>query len=241
MTACGTRLGAAAVGFLLAASAAVGAPSRSELDERVLQLERLLENQGAQRVELARQLDLLQAELRAIRGQVEELQFALSGAKEQQRQQYLDLDGRLQAVEEQAKQLASTATVGAADPAAEYQAAFELLKAGQYPEARSAFLAFLDAYPEHELASNARYWLGEAHYVEKQFEPALSAFGRVLKDYPQARKAPDALLKSGYCLYELKRYTEARSVLSRVMRDYADTQSAIDAARRLERMDAEGR
>jgi tol-pal system protein YbgF len=230
--------------FLLAAAAAAGmaAPaaqaqaSRAELEQRVAQLERQADNQGL--LELARQLEMLSAELRSLRGDLEELQFALQGAKEQQRAQYLDLDRRLQAVEERASQLAVAA---AGDPDAAYQAAFERLKAGQYAEARAGFEKFLADFPGHELASNAQYWLGEVAYVGRDYEVALAAFGRVLDGYPDARKAPDALLKMGYCQYELHRDAAARTTLGRVVADYPGSGAARDAAARLARMAAEGR
>ncbi|HSF77609.1 MAG TPA: YbgF trimerization domain-containing protein, partial [Steroidobacteraceae bacterium] len=65
---------AAIVASLLAAlpGLAQAQASRAELEARVAQLERLADNQGL--IELARQLDALQAEVRALRGSVEELQ-----------------------------------------------------------------------------------------------------------------------------------------------------------------------
>jgi tol-pal system protein YbgF len=218
--------------------AASGQASRAELEQRVAQLERLVENQGL--LELAQQIETLNADVRSLRGSLEELQYAVKQGKEQQRAQYLDLDKRLQAVEESASRLSAAAAGATPDPSADYQAAFDLLKAGKYPEARAGFDSFLAAHPEHELASNARYWLGEAYYVERDYRGALAAFDRVFSDYPQARKAPDALLKSGYCQYELARYTEARATLERVMSDYPDSPASRDAATRLARMQAEG-
>lgn len=215
--------------------AAQGQASRAELEQRIAQLERMADNQGL--IELARQVELLNAEVRSLRGSLEELQHALDGAREQQKAQYLDLDARLQAVEKSASQLAA-ATAG--DPAAEYQAAFDQLKAGHYPEARAGFDSFLAAYPEHELASNARYWLGEVAYVERDYEAALAAFDKVLSDYPHARKAPDALLKSAYCQQELKRTAAARSLLERVIAEYPGTPAATEATARLARLKTEG-
>lgn len=235
------RLAVVAVSALLAVPVAAAAPSRAELDERLVQLERIVENQGLQRLELARQMESLQEELRALRGQLEELQFALEGARGQQRQQYLDLDGRLQAVEERATRLAEATQAPGQDPDDQYQEAFELLKGGQYAEARAAFEAFLKQHPGHELAANAQYWVGEVHYVEKDFEAALWAFGRVAEVYPQARKTPDALLKSGYCEYELGRFADARTTLRRLVSEFPGSPAAREASERLERMDAEGR
>lgn len=217
-------------------ASALAQASRAELEQRVAQLERLADNQGL--LELSRQIEVLNAELRSLRGDLEELQFALQGARDQQRAQYLDLDQRLKAVEDRASLLAAAAT---ADPAADYQAAFDLLKAGKYPEARTGFEAFLAQHPQHELASNAQYWLGEVSYVERSYEAALAAFGKVLGYSPQARKAPDALLKTGYCQYELKRYPEARAALRRVVEEFPGSPAARDAEARLSRMAAEGR
>jgi len=218
-------------------SAILAQASRAELEQRVERLERMADNPAL--LELARQMEVLSGEVRALRGDLEELQFALEGAREQQRAQYLDLDQRLQAVETRAGELAAAAAA-AVDPEAEYRAAFDSLKAGRYDEARQGFEAFLAAHPQHELAANAQYWLGEVAYVERDYEGALEAFGKVLESYPGARKTPDALLKSGYCYYELKRLDRARAALKRVVAEYPGTPAAADAAQRLARMDASG-
>jgi len=232
-----TILLAAVLAWAAAPQAALAQASRAELEQRLERLERMADNPAL--LELARQLEQLNAEVRSLRGSLEELQFALEGAKEQQRAQYLDLDQRLQAVETRASELAAAATV-AADPETEYRAAFDLLKEGKYGEARQGFEAFLAAHPQHELAANAQYWLGEVAYVERDYEAALAAFGKVLADYPGARKAPDALLKSAYCHYELKSFDRARAALRQVVTDYPGTPAAADAEQRLARMDAAG-
>ena len=227
---------------LLASAQAGAAPSRGELEARIIELERKVDNQGL--LEMARQIELLQAELRSLRGSLEELQFSQEGARRQQREQYLDLDRRMQAAETAIQKLSEAAVAAApagGDPVADYQAAFEFLKQGRYAEARQGFTAFLAAYPGHELTENARYWLGEAHYVERQYEPALAAFETVIREHPQGRKLGDAMLKTGYCLYELKRDAEARQWLERVVREQAGTPAAREAEARLARMKSEGR
>jgi TolA-binding protein len=85
------------------------------------------------------------------------------------------------------------------------------------------------------------YWLGEAHYVRRDYPAALSAFEGVLNQYPNARKAPDALLKLGYCQYELQRYGAARTTLARLVREFPDSAAAVEGKTRLERLAAEGR
>jgi tol-pal system protein YbgF len=224
-----------------AASMPAGAQSRGErietLEARMQAVERQLESQAL--VEMSRQLNAQEAEMRRLRGEVERLQHELERSRGQQRDQYVDLDTRLRAAE--AALAAAQSALPASGPEAEYQAAFNLLKDGKYPEATAALGEFIARHRDHELASNALYWLGEAHYVQRNFQAALAAFDGVLKDYPGARKTPDALLKAGYCQYELKRYDAARATLARLAQEFPESPAAAEAATRLERMKSEGR
>jgi tol-pal system protein YbgF len=237
----GRRARAAAAVLAVAVSAAASAQSRGErietLEERMGVVERQLEGQGL--LEMARQLELMQQDLRRLRGELDELRHELERTRSQQRDQYVDLDTRLRAAE--AALAAAQSAVPAASPEAEYQAAFNLLKDGRYDDAAAALQDFLVRHPTHELASNALYWLGEAHYVRRDFTAALAAFEGVLRDYPGARKSPDAMLKAGYCQHELKRPAQARAMLGRLVNEYPDTQAAAEARARIERLDAEGR
>jgi tol-pal system protein YbgF len=99
---------------------------------------------------------------------------------------------------------------------------------------------FVAANPQHELAPNAMYWLGEAHYVRRDYPAALAAFESLLNDYPGNRKTPDALLKVAYCQAELKRTGPARTTLARILQEFPDTQAAAAAKARLERIGNEG-
>jgi len=125
------------------------------------------------------------------------------------------------------------------DDKAAYQAAFGLLKDGQYDRAIAAFQKFLAAYPDSQLADNAQYWLGEAYYVNKSFPEAQAAFQRVVDKYPQSRKRPDALLKIGYCQYELKDWGQAKDTLGKVAAQFSDTPAGHLAQQRLDKMAAE--
>jgi tol-pal system protein YbgF len=232
---------AAALLIAFAAGPAALAQSRGEriemLESRMDAVERQLANQGL--LEMSRQIQQLTAEMRTMRGEIDQLRHELDRARAQQRDQYVDLDTRLRAAE--AALAAAQSALPASGPEAEYQAAFNLLKDGKYPEATAALGEFIARHRDHELASNALYWLGEAHYVQRNFQAALAAFDGVLKDYPGARKTPDALLKAGYCQYELKRYDAARATLARLAQEFPESPAAAEAATRLERMKSEGR
>lgn len=220
----------------------------NELERRLTAVERVVQNDSL--VTLVTRVDALQQENAELRGMVEELAHASESTGERQRELYLDLDQRLQRLEQ------SGAAGSVADGAPlrpgqlpmpsgsdrdNYQAAFELLKDGRYDEAAAAFKQFLVSYPKSELADNAQYWLAESFYVTQKFAQALPAFETVVSTYPRSGKVPDALLKIGYCNYELKRWDAARAALSRVRSEYPDTTAARLAIQRLERMDNEKR
>jgi tol-pal system protein YbgF len=220
----------------------------SELDGRLLRIERVLANQSL--LDLSQRIEASQNEVRMLRGQLEEMQHNATKSQDQQREMYGDLDRRLASLEGGGASAANAASAASntsglpvpqGDDRANYQAAFDLLKDGKYPEAASAFKQFLTTFPTSQLADNAQYWLGEAHYVSKLYPDALRDFRTVLEKYPDSRKIPDALLKIGYCNYELKNYPEARTALDQVVKQYADTTAARLASQRLAKMDSEGR
>ncbi|NIW86611.1 MAG: tol-pal system protein YbgF [Gammaproteobacteria bacterium] len=125
------------------------------------------------------------------------------------------------------------------DPVAEqraYQQAFNLLKAGRYGEAVKAFDAFLSEYPTGKYADNAQYWLGEAYYVTRQFEPALAEFRKLVSEHPSSQKVSHGLLKIGYIHDELGQSDEARRVLSDLIERYPDSTAARLARERLQRI-----
>lgn len=133
---------------------------------------------------------------------------------------------------------ASAATPARSGDTAEqrYGKAFDALKAANYPAAITGMRQFLSAYPDHDLADNAQYWLGEAHYVTREYEEAITAFARVLQRWPQSSKAPDALLKQGYAQFELKRLPAAKQTLGEVVARYPGTEAAKLAQERLRRI-----
>lgn len=225
----------------------------TEIDERLQKVERLTNNESL--MQLASQLEEVQREVREIRGEVETLRFESEGSATRQRDQYLDIDRRLQSIEtggrvapSAAAGSAAGATAGAAARSSapggsdreSYEAAFDLLKDGRYDQARAGFRQFLADYPNSDLAGHSQYWMGETYYVTQQYPQALPEFQRVIDQYPQSRKLPDALLKVGYCQYELGQYPQARAALEDVVRAYPESTAARLSTQRLDRMKSEG-
>lgn len=232
-----------------------------ELDQRVGAIERVVRNESLLRI--ASELEILREEVRELRGATEALQYEAENAATRQRDQYLDLDQRLQSLERRTRAgdgalppagvpldgeplpagagtgvVAPIPAVGGSDQAS-YQASLELLRQGRYAQAAEGFRRFLADYPDSALIDNALYWLAETYYVNRDFDTALATFRRVLEEHPNSRKAPDALLKAGFCEYELKQLDAAQATLQSVVAQYPDSTAARLATQRLERIAAE--
>lgn len=120
-----------------------------------------------------------------------------------------------------------------ADPKDAYQRALALYHANRFAEAADAFVAFLKAYPQHEYAGNAQYWIGESYYSLRDYTKALEAFTHVTTDYPIGNKTPDALLKIGFTLLSQGETAKARATLNEVVEKFPKSDAATKARERL--------
>jgi len=213
-----------------------------ELDGRIQRIERVVANQSL--LDLAQRVDASQTELRTLRGRLEELENGSEALRKQQRDLYADLDKRVGAIGTQVPAIGAGVgggVPGAANEQQAYTTAFDALRTSNYPTAISGFNEFLATYPQSEFADNARYWLGEAYYVTRDYKNAAAAFGTLLQVSPNSRKAPDALLKLGYTQFELKELAAARATLTDVTRRFPGTDAARLAGERLARIPAASR
>ncbi len=106
------------------------------------------------------------------------------------------------------------------DPTEAYEQAFSLLRERQYDTAGTAFHSFLERYPDHDLAANAKYWLGETYYVRNDFERAAREFAEAYQKYPKGPKGPDNLLKLGMSLAGLGKQKDACLTYTQLQKEY---------------------
>src|SRR4249919_386566 len=249
------------------------AQKKLSLADRVAALEQQSAAQGSaagqQNGELVNRLTQMQAEVQALRNQVETLQNENEQLKQRGREQYVDLDTRLQRVEGGAAPAASSAAptaeappvrppprerAGASSPALgapapasgaggdeAYAEAFAALKRDDFVESARAFQAYLRDYPDGSLAPNAWYWLGESYYVTQNYPLALQAFDTVLSNFRDSSKAPDAMLKKGYSLIELGQGGAGAATLNAVINEFPGTEAARLANTRLRTLSLQSR
>ena len=238
----------------------LAAQQRASLADRVAALERqAAAPQG--NVELLNQITVLRNEVQALRAQIEELQRALQLQQDTARSQYLDLDSRLARLEGGApvaapggtavievpadsvsddapppETIVEPAPAASPDEEAEYLAAFDELKRGDYVASASAFEAFLVRHPGGAYAPNALYWLGESYYVTQNYAEAERQFRAVVDRFPGHDKAAGALLKVGLSQYGQGATEAAAATLTEVIARYPGSDVARTAADSLRSM-----
>ena len=233
---------------------------RQSLADRVAALE-ARGNDTSANTELLNQLTQLRSELAEQRGLVEQLQHDIEKLKQSSREQYLDLDGRLNRLEGGAVPAApgnasppvapptaraveptpavhgdAGALAQAGDERAAYDVAFDALRKGNYVDSAQLFQSFLQMYPNGVYAPNALYWLGESYYVTGNYPLAMQQFQGLIDRYPTHDKAAGALLKLGLSEYGLGKMDAAERTLGDVVSKYPGSDVARVADDRLRAM-----
>lgn len=242
--------------MVLAGCANFGGPVEGEItpeERRLRQIESQIETlnrrlEAMSSVDVATTAQRLAEEVRSLRGATEQLRHDVDSNEQRARKLYLDLDRRIQRLEGSGAADAgvgsgvAAAASGPADPEEEkaYLAAFELLKAGKYPQAISGFEAMRQQWPRGRYADNAMYWTGEAQYVQRDYRTALSTFEGLLSQFPSSSKASDAMLKVAFAQRELNQMDQSKRTLQQLIEQYPNSSAAGLARQRLDQLNRPG-
>jgi tol-pal system protein YbgF len=169
------------------------------------------------------QMQMLQEEVRTLRGMVEELNHEIRQLKARQLDDYMDLDRRLSGLaaddssttrplNKTDSPVADSVAPGT-DEAQHYNNAYNQLKAGKTEDAIALFKKHLTDYPDGKLVANAHYWLGEIYLLQNDLDAARQAFSAVVEQYPANRKASDAAFKLGQVYFLMGDKVKAKSQL----------------------------
>lgn len=162
----------------------------------------------------------LEDELGSLTGRIEELGHRVNQINTRLDKLVADLDTRFQQLDgklspagakpEGGQQQAALPT---GSPQQLYNHAISILmradKDQAYSEAERALATFIAAYPSDPNQSNARFFLGETHYVRRDYAQAAVAYAEGYRAYPNGSKAADSLLKLGMSLGQLGKTGEA--------------------------------
>ena len=114
-------------------------------------------------------------------------------------------------------------------PEERYTFAYSLLRQLDFEKSERAFREFLDAHPDHKLAGNGQYWLGETYYVRGNFSQAAAAFLEGYRKFPAGHKASDNLLKLAMSLVQLGQNGEACATFRQFTVQFPEASDRIKA------------
>jgi len=213
---------------------------------------------GAQ-LDLLTQLEEARKEVRELRGQVEESK-SLAGNQRGQMEETRTLANRQDEqqralLEEQRKtretqrameeRLNGLPTLVSEDGASFYAQASEkkefdnakaVFKRANYQGARKQFDEFLLRYPHGGYAPAARFWKGNAEFLQGDYKAALLTLRPLQTAEPNYQKTPEAMLAIANCYSELKDPQAARKTLEDLVEQYERTEAASVARDRLSKL-----
>lgn len=189
-------------------------------------------------------IDSTKGEMQLLNGKLDDMSVALKKPAEDLTRYREDADKRIIALEDRilkqqtvlddlsqkmSEQLVAKKESAASVPVsadALYLKGLEAFKAGDMPTARELFGKFLEQHPQHDLAANAHFWIGETHYSEKSYEPAILAYQDVIKNYPGKEKVAAAMLKQAMAFSEIKDTKSAKYILKKLVEGFPKSDEA---------------
>ena len=221
----------------------------SELEKRISALENMIKSQGL--MDLLSQVELLNKELRHLKGDLEVAQHQIEVTQQRQKDLYKDTDGRLHKLETAPPPVAQPAPsaeveapVAAPAPVEDtaenkaLEAAQLLLKESKFKPAFEAFEKFLQTYPNSKLASDAFYGLGSAQFSLKYYKAALATQQKLVMQFPESTKLADAKFSIANCQIQLADIDGAKKTLRDLIAQYPDHALIPNAKRRLAVLDS---
>ena len=211
-------------------------------------------------IEQNRLSEQMTRELAELRGQIEVLTNSVNDLEKRQKDLYLDLDNRLQALEaakgkkvaapantEATKPVVDTKTDAKADTKADkpvddasaalksYEHALSLFKAGKFKDSAAAFDKFVKTYPDNDKSPDAQFWLGNSYDMLGECKQVISSQQKLVAKWPKNSRAPDALAKVANCQADLGQKAESQKTLKELVSKYPDSKAAGAAKQQLKK------
>jgi len=112
-----------------------------------------------------------------------------------------------------------------------YETGNDLFKQKKYEDAISVYTEFINLDPQHPLADNAQWWIGECYYFLGDYVSALNAYRKVF-GLGDGNKSAYAQLRMGYCYNRMNQVDLAVSAWEKVIRDYPNAIEEVTKAKK---------
>jgi len=238
-------------GAVMAQAPVSGLSSSGGVEQRLEQIERMLQARSDAQLKILNQLGSLQQDVAELRGITEEHEYRLEQLLERQRELYQEIDRRFSNLKQNNSQSnemtgnyndleqVPTQTDGSSySPNLSENDAYDkaialVLEDKRYDDAIPAFQSFLKNFPNSTYAANAHYWLGQLFFAKREYNEAKQQFETVVNDYPDSNKRGDCLLKLGVIASEQNKSADAKAYYEQVVKEYPDSTEANLAKQRL--------
>ena len=232
--------------FVVAVVAALGAGCASapaaddpiqlklnDIDARVTRIERIISNQSL--VELAQHLDQVQADVRQLRGRVEELEYNAEGMKKQQRDLYSDLDKRIAALGGGSSGAAAAGALGGGAAGSAAGSALPQSPAGGAGSAGSSTGSAAGSGTDSGGSSEEQTVYAQSFDALKagSYSVAITGFKSFLSSYPASPLAENAQYWLGEAFYVTRDFDSATGAFRNVLQKWPDSRKAPDALLKL--------
>ena len=129
-----------------------------------------------------------------------------------------------------ARAAAKTAAAGESAFEAAYKSARAKFERRSYQAAIDEFNALLAQYPDHRLADNCQYWIGECYFGMKEYQKAVVEFQKVFS-YSETDKHDDAQLMVGLSYVRSNQTELAQKAFCTFLDNYAGSEYTSVAKR----------
>jgi len=208
-------------------------------EDSLTKLDAANKQQTSALLDLQTLIDAQSADLRKLRGQIEELVHNLQDAEKRQKDFYVDLDGRLRRFESADSTPAdktSSVKSKSDDSVAEnraLEAALGFYKAENFQNAITAFQEFLVNYPKSAHTANVRYWAGNAYYMLRDYKSSLENFQMLANKFDTYPKIAEVMFSIADCQELLNDNEAAKITLKQISTKYPNSDAAAKAKKEL--------
>ncbi len=225
------------------------AGTKEDIDQLRLELE-TLKNNNINLANTINAINQIQQDITLIKGQME----SAGMNKVEKDSTYKELENRILSLETKVSQLThlfndfkktytpppaggTAPSTSANNPTQEYNDLLASMGQGNYREAISGFLGYMQKYPTSLLSKDAQYWIGEGYFSMSDFAKAISEFQKFVEQNPSHLKTKTAIYRQGVAFMQLKSYPEAKLFFQKVIGSFPTSGEALDAKKRIVRID----
>jgi tol-pal system protein YbgF len=199
----------------------------TDLEARLIRIERVVENQSL--VQLAGELDQLRSEATQLRGEIETLRFQTENSDNRQRELYVDVDRRIQSLEQQGAPRAFTPPPASAPPPSTLTPQERAIEAP--PDASRVAAAPAPApAPARPAGTDQQNYQAAFELIQgRKYEEAGDAFAAFLTGFPTSPLADNAQYWLAETYYVRGQFQPALGEFQKVLDQYPQSAKMPDA------------